>query len=76
MEWLKQAYPNCSTSTLVKAVYDADGDYVEAHKKLKSKVGWFTGLRLRSAGQMAVSKNGLKFETNQELKTVITHKIV
>jgi hypothetical protein len=37
MEWLKQAYPNCSASTLDKAVYEADWDYVEAHKKLKSK---------------------------------------
>jgi len=35
-------------------------------------VGWFSGLNLRSANRMAVSKNGLKFETNQELKAVFT----
>jgi len=37
MEWLKQAYPNCSTSTLDKALREAGWNYVEAHKKLKSK---------------------------------------
>jgi hypothetical protein len=42
MEWLKQAYPNCSASTLDKAVREAHWDYVEAHKKLKSKGSSFS----------------------------------
>jgi len=37
MDWLTQAFPNCSQATVKSAVRHCNGDYLEAHKVLKAK---------------------------------------
>lgn len=81
MEWLKQANPHCSTSTLQAACREANWDYVQAARNLRSrrklaKLPSIIAQRLGGsslsvrASQPAVSKTGKKFDTNEDLEKV------
>jgi hypothetical protein len=79
MDWLTQAFPNCSQATVKIAVRRCKGNYVEAHKLLRAGgqvafgvplliiEGLYFGEHAASDRLLAISKTGRKYETTGEL---------